>query len=74
MLSCQYCLKMKIVYHKSVCRQSARIRILPSYDLAFHLGHSYSNEKKRFRFPSRDDSRLGQRKLGARRQGGLIGW
>ena len=33
MLSCRHCLKMKmkIVYHKSVCRQSARNRILPSY-------------------------------------------
>ena len=33
MLSCRHCLKMKmkIVNHKSVCRHSARNRILPSY-------------------------------------------
>ena len=35
-LSCRHCLKIKmeIVYHKRVCRQSARNGILPSYELS----------------------------------------
>ena len=39
MLSRQHCLKIeiRIVYHKSVCRQSARNGILPSYPVLYDL-------------------------------------
>ena len=44
-LNCQYCLKikMKIIYYKSVCPQSVRNRILPSYtnEILIHVLTSF---------------------------------